>query len=360
MTGNTITVNTERKKYDVIIGDSILPRIGKLKDQLLKERLGLIVSSRVNEIYKDYIINSFKDFPGYDIFLMKDGEENKNYRYAEEFLNLLLARGYTRKSAIVGIGGGVVGDFAGFVAALYMRGLPVIHVPTTLLAMVDSSIGGKVAVNLSAGKNMVGAFYQPDLVISDISFIQSLPENELKNGLTEVLKHGMIGEDALLETMSDNGLSTIRNPENIFKIVFLSAKFKSSIVGKDEKESGLRAILNFGHTAGHAIESLMGYKGISHGEAVAIGIKIEMEISRRLGWMKDDEIDKINGIIEKFGLIYNKYELNPDEVVRHMKYDKKNSGGSINFALIKGIGNPVYNQPVDENLIKEIIKGYKN
>jgi 3-dehydroquinate synthase len=170
----------------------------------------------------------------------------------------------------------------------------------------------------------------------------------------------MIGEDALLETMSENGLSTIRNPENIFKIVFLSAKFKSSIVGKDEKESGLRAILNFGHTAGHAIESLMGYKGISHGEAVAIGIKIEMEISRRLGWMKDDEIDKINGIIEKFGLIYNKYELNPDEVVRHMKYDKKNSGGSINFALIKGIGNPVYNQPVDENLIKEIIKGYKN
>ena len=360
MTEKIVTVKTDKKKYEVIIGNSILTRIGKADDLLSKERFALVISSRVHEIYRDYIINSFKKYRNYDIFLMKDGEENKNYQYAEEFLNGLLLKGYSRKSAIVGIGGGVVGDFAGFIAALYMRGIPVIHVPTTLLAMVDSSIGGKVAVNLSAGKNMVGAFYQPELVISDIGFLKSLPENELKNGLTEVLKHGVIGEGALLDTLLENSLETIRETGNLFKIIFLSAKFKSSIIGKDEKEGGLRAILNFGHTAGYAIESLMEYRGISHGEAVAIGMRIEMEISRRLGWLKDREIDKINGIMSKYGLIYNKYELNPDEIVKHMKFDKKNSGGRINFTLLKGMGNPVYNQGVDEILIKEIINGYKN
>ena len=357
MTGKIVTVKTEKKKYDVIIGDDVFTQIKKAGGLASKERFAVIISSRVHEIYKDYILNSFNDCRNYDIFLMKDGEENKNYKYAEEFLNGLLEKGYTRKSAIVGIGGGVVGDFAGFVAALYMRGIPVIHVPTTLLAMVDSSIGGKTAVNLSAGKNMAGAFYQPELVISDISFLKSLPENELKNGLTEVLKHGLIGVGDLLEILSGSDMKIIRETHNLFRIIFLSAKFKSSIIGKDEREGGLRVILNFGHTAGHAIESVMEYKGISHGEAVAIGIKIEMEISRRLGWLKEKEIDKINEIIAGYGLIYNKYELNPDEIIKHMKFDKKNSGGRINFVLLKGIGNPVYNQSVDESLIKEIITG---
>jgi 3-dehydroquinate synthase len=287
---------------------------------------------------------------------MKDGEQNKNYQYAEEFLNGLLLKGYSRQSAIIGIGGGVTGDFAGFIAALYMRGMPLVHIPTTLLAMVDSSIGGKTAVNLSAGKNIAGAFYQPELVISDIGFIKTLPENELKNGLTEVLKHGLIGQNDLLEILSGNNLNTIKEFDNLFNMVFLSAGFKAGIVGQDEREGGLRAILNFGHTAGHAIESLMELKGISHGEAVAIGIKIEIEISRRMGWLKDKEIDKINEIITKYNLIYNKYELNADGIIKHMKYDKKNAGGKIKFALLKGVGNPVFNQSVDEGLIREIIK----
>ncbi len=357
MTEKIITVKAEKNKYSVIIGESVLDRIKKAGNLSSKERVGLIISSRVYDIYREHIIDSFKDCPFYDIFPMKDGEENKNYQYAEEFLSALLAKGYTRKSAIVGIGGGVVGDFAGFVAALYMRGIPVIHVPTTLLAMVDSSIGGKVAVNLSAGKNIAGAFYQPELVVSDIGFIKSLPGNELKNGLTEVLKHGLIGEKETLQILLANSLETIREAANLFKIIFLSARFKSSIIGKDEKETGLRAILNFGHTAGHAIESLMEYKGISHGEAVAAGMKIEIEISRRLGWLKDRDIEKIDGIIAKYGLISDKYDLNPDEIIRHMKFDKKNSGGRINFTLLKGIGKPVYNQPVDEVMLKEIIGG---
>jgi 3-dehydroquinate synthase len=356
MTGKIVTVKTDKKNYDIIIGDSILSQIVKADDLLSKERFAIIISTRVYELYKDYIMDSFKNYQNYDILLMKDGEQNKNYQYAEEFLNGLLLKGYSRQSAIIGIGGGVTGDFAGFIAALYMRGMPLVHIPTTLLAMVDSSIGGKTAVNLSAGKNIAGAFYQPELVISDIGFIKTLPENELKNGLTEVLKHGLIGQNDLLEILSGNNLNTIKEFDNLFNMVFLSAGFKAGIVGQDEREGGLRAILNFGHTAGHAIESLMELKGISHGEAVAIGIKIEIEISRRMGWLKDKEIDKINEIITKYNLIYNKYELNADGIIKHMKYDKKNAGGKIKFALLKGVGNPVFNQSVDEGLIREIIK----
>lgn len=356
MTTRYTKVNTQHSTYDVVIGESVLSEISRIDDLLLRERFAVIVSARVNELYEEYIRDVFKRYNNYDVFLMKDGEENKNYLYAGEFLNEFLKKGYTRKSAVIGIGGGVVGDFAGFLAALYMRGIPVIHVPTTLLAMVDSSIGGKVAVNITAGKNIVGAFYQPGLVISDINFTRTLPENELKNGLTEVLKHGVIGENTLLEIMDENNLDTIKRLDNILDIVHLSAEFKSAVVEQDEKEGGLRAILNFGHTAGHAIESLMEYRGISHGEAVAIGMKIEMEISRRMGWLSNAETGKINEIINRYGLIHNNYELNAEDILKHMKYDKKNTGNKIKFALLNGLGNPVFDQSVNEDLLKEIIQ----
>ena len=308
------------------------------------------------ELHKDLIKDALSSFNNCDIFRMNDGEENKNYGYAEEFLNKILKKGYSRKSAIIGIGGGVVGDFAGYIASVYMRGIPVIHIPTTLLAMVDSSIGGKVAVNLSAGKNIVGAFHQPQMVISDTDFIKTLPENELKNGLSEVLKHALIGERKTFEILCNNNLNSIKEPDNIRKVVYLSALFKSKVVGKDEHEKGLRAILNFGHTAGHAIESISGFKGISHGEAVAIGMKIETEISRRLGLLNNDQTELINKLISRYDLIPKARKLNSEKIIDHMKYDKKNFGGKIKFVLLKGLYKPVYNQEVDYTIIKDAVK----
>ena len=352
----TVIARTKNKTYTILIGQSVLSQIKKIDDILLKDRFAIIASRNVLQLHQHVIEKALTKYTNYDIFPMEDGEKNKNFRYAEVFLNKMLKSGYTRKSVMIGIGGGVVGDFTGFIASIFMRGIPIIHMPTTLLAMVDSSIGGKVGVNLSAGKNIVGLFHQPEVVISDINFIKTLPENELKNGLTEVLKHALIGDKGLLKLFHENDLKSITRTDTIEKIVYSSALFKSRIVQKDEHEKSVRAILNFGHTAGHAIESLLKYSKISHGEAVAIGLLIEMEISKRFGWLSEEEIKGIKNIITRYNLIYNNYKLNADAVMQHMKYDKKNISGKIKFVLLKGLRNPVYNQEVEPKIVKDAIK----
>ncbi|MBN2039480.1 MAG: 3-dehydroquinate synthase [Spirochaetes bacterium] len=351
-----VNLNTGGSSYRISTGRSIVFAENQFHDLLSKkDRVAVIVSSRILELYDSRIKGIFRSYNNCDFFPMKDGEENKNYKYAEKFLNDLLSGGYSRNSAIVGIGGGVTGDFAGFIASVYMRGISLIHVPTTLLAMVDSSIGGKVAVNISAGKNIVGSFYQPEMVLSDTDFIQTLPENEFKNGITEVLKHAIIGEEKLLTILEENNLKSLRESDNVEAIVYLSALFKAKVVEKDEKEGGLRAILNFGHTVGHAIESLLEYKTISHGEAVAIGLLVESEISERIGWLTEQEKRRVADLISKYDLIYNKYKVKTNDILEHMKYDKKNTAGKINFVLLKGLNNPVYNQNVDIDLLKDVL-----
>ncbi len=354
-----LTAHTKYKDYSIIIGDSVLSNIERMNRILLRDRFAVIVSSNVMRLYEKLIKTSFGRYDNFDIFIMQDGEENKNYRYAEEFFNKLLDKCYSRKSSIITIGGGVVGDFAGFIASVFMRGIPLLHIPTTLLAMVDSSIGGKVAVNISTGKNIIGTFHQPEIVITDIGFLKTLPDNELKNGLTEVLKHAIIGESSLLNVLNENNLNSIRELSSIERIVYYSVLFKKKVIEEDEEEEGIRAVLNFGHTAGHAIESMLERKGISHGEAVAIGIKIEAEISRRLGWLSDADMQQITDLIAAYRLIYNDYRLNADDIIDHMRYDKKNIAGKINFVLLKGLGNPVYNQEVEYNLLKDVLVNIK-
>jgi 3-dehydroquinate synthase len=355
----SVTVRTKNKSYDIFIGNDVLLQINKIDKMLSADRLGIIVSTRIMDLYGNKIREAFSSYNNYDIFLMRDGEKNKNYRYAEEFLEKMIKNGYTRKSVIIGIGGGVAGDFAGFIASIYMRGIPLIHIPTTLLAMVDSSIGGKTAVNLSLGKNIVGAFHQPLMVIADTGFLKTLPDIELKNGLSEVLKHAIIGEEKLLDILYKNDLKSIKEPDIIQKIVYLSVLFKSRIVEEDEDEKGLRAVLNFGHTAGHAIESMSGYKDFPHGVAVAIGMKIEMEISKRIGWVNEEEIRAVNDLISRYKLIYKTKKLNADKIIEHMKYDKKNVGNRLRFVLLKGLNNPVYNQEVEPACLKEAVSSIK-
>ncbi|MCP4133945.1 MAG: 3-dehydroquinate synthase [bacterium] len=353
-----VDVKTGSASYAIHIGKSIVPSISASELLASVNKIGLVISARVYELHKDYITGSFADVPGVSVFIMDDDEENKSYSYAEDFLNRLIDAGFTRKSLIIGIGGGVVGDFAGYLAALYMRGIPIIHIPTTLLAMVDSSIGGKVAVNLAVGKNIAGDFHQPRFVLSDIQFLSTLPEKEFKNGLSEVFKHGLIGDSRTLEIMQENDPGSIQEDETLLELIRCSANFKASVVGKDETEKGIRAILNFGHTVGHAIESLMRYQEVSHGEAVAIGIQVEAALSKELGMLPGSDADKINDIINRYGLITGTWSLAVEDIISHMKYDKKNTNENINFVLLSGIGNPVTDQYVDDELLKNVLKKF--
>lgn len=352
----SIQAATKNSEYEIRIGYSILNSLCINKALQNSDSTAVIVSNTLYKLHKDYIENSLKDLKNFEIILMDDKEENKSYKYAEEFLEKFINKGMTRNSFVIGIGGGVVGDFSGFLSAVYMRGIPVVQVPTTVLSMVDSSIGGKVAVNLSIGKNIAGVFHQPFFVISDLKFLDTLPENEFKNGLTESFKHALIGDKKTLKIFKENDLTSIKQETVLNELIYLSAKFKSSVVEKDEKEGGLRAILNLGHTVGHAIESVMEYKGISHGSAVSIGIKVVIDISKEMGLLTPDEFEIISSLINKYGLIESIPGLKPDDIISHMKYDKKNVKGEINFVLLHGIFKPKIKQKVDVGILRKSLE----
>ncbi len=352
-----ITARTGDHAYDVLIGSSILPASLARPELAAFERVAVMASSRVYGLHRDYIDGSLSVLGDRGVLLLyEDSEENKSYGRAEEFLERFIGGKMNRRSAVIGIGGGVTGDFAGFCAGLYMRGVPVAHVPTTLLAMVDSSLGGKVAVNLSVGKNIAGLFHQPKLVVSDVRFLRTLPDGEFRNGLSEALKHALIGEDSTLELLERNDPASIRDETTVAELVARSVSFKTGVVERDERESDLRAILNFGHTVGHAIESHLGYRGVSHGEAVAAGMRVKTEISRRLGFLSEEEAGRVRSLIERYGLTRQRWGLDPDRVIGHMEYDKKNFAGAINFVLLKGLGRPLINQRIPMELLKNVMK----
>ena len=340
--------------YKISIGNDILSSLPQRPELSLADKIVVVVSSNLFQIHENFLKKSLGPDLFSKIILMDDGEEKKNYKYAEIFFNTFIKLGLTRKSLVVAIGGGVVGDFVGFLAAFYMRGISIVHVPTTLLAMVDSSLGGKVAVNLKVGKNVVGAFHQPRYILSEVKFLTTLPAKEWKNGLTEILKHGLIGEKNTLDLLKKHNLSSIKELKVIEKLVYYSAVFKISVVEKDEKEGGLRSILNFGHTFGHALESFFKYQ-ISHGEAVALGILVATEISKRMKFLSAPEALTIKKILYKYRLLNKNLKFNSEQIIDHMKYDKKNVANRVNFVLLKKIGNPVYNQQVDKNLLKDIL-----
>ncbi len=351
-----ITASAGGASYDVLIGTSVLATAMARKELAAYERVAIIASARVYGLHRDYIEESLSVLGGRQFLLLyDDSEENKSYARAGEFLEKFIAMKMNRKSAVIGIGGGVTGDFAGFCAGVYMRGVPVVHVPTTLLAMVDSSLGGKVAVNLSVGKNIAGLFHQPRLVVSDVRFLETLTDGEFRNGLSEALKHALIGEPSTLRILEDNDLVSIRKNGRAAELVAHSAAFKTGVVERDERENDLRAILNFGHTIGHAIESYLGYRGVSHGEAVAAGMRITAEISRRLGFLSDTEAELVRALIGRYGLMRERWGLDVDSVIEHMEYDKKNFGGAINFVLLKGLGVPFINQQIPVVLLKEVM-----
>ncbi len=360
------TVHLEKRvdnSYNIVIEKNLMGKIpGYLKKEELGNEYAIITDSNIEKIFGKKLLKDLNK-KGLNACLLsfKAGERNKNLKTAKYLLEQMLKKGLDRNSAVIALGGGVVGDLAGFVAASYMRGIPYIQVPTSLLAMVDSSIGGKVAVDLEGGKNSCGAFYQPKKVFIDISALKSLPEAELKNGMAEVVKHAMIADKKLFVYLEKNLEGIFKRNEPVLeKIIKRNCEIKARIVEKDEKEKNLRKVVNYGHTIGHAIEVLTNYKKFTHGEAIAIGMNYEARIAEKLGYLGSREVERQNLLLKRIGLRIKMPEFSAKELLRVMRKDKKAVGGKIQIVLPKNIGamktvNGQYGLNVSEKIIAAVL-----
>ncbi|MBN1548886.1 MAG: 3-dehydroquinate synthase [Syntrophaceae bacterium] len=357
-----LTLNIERKdavNCDIIIGYDIMDRVGLLlAKEYAKVRCILITDSQVASLYGEEVVNRFKSM-GLEaaMITIPAGEASKNMDTALSVMKEMLALGADRSSVIIALGGGVIGDLAGFVASVYMRGIPYIQIPTTLMAQVDSSIGGKTAVDLPEGKNLVGTFTQPQAIYIDLKFLETLPEKEIKNGLAEIIKAGII-EDLRLFNLLEAETDAIRVRErNIMKsIVEKACQVKKGIVELDEREKGLRRILNFGHTLGHALEAESGYE-LSHGEAVSIGMVAAARISEKLYNLPAQDLERIESLIAAIGHPTKIPEsISTEGVLARLKIDKKKVGDTVHFVLIKKIGFPFVNGGIADETLKGIIE----
>ena len=273
--------------------------------------------------------------------VLPDGEEHKNWQSLNLVFDALLAAKCDRKTTLVALGGGVIGDLTGYAAASYMRGVPFVQIPTTLLSQVDSSVGGKTGINHPLGKNMIGAFYQPRAVLADTSTLDTLPARELSAGLGEVIKHGAILDAAYFEWIEQHIAKLVaRDPEALAHAIARSCEIKAEVVRKDEREGGLRAVLNFGHTFGHAIESGLGYGEWLHGEAVGCGMVMAADLSARLGLIDEATVERVRSLVRAAGLPTVAPDLGEQRWIELMAVDKKNEGGAIRFILLKPLGSP--------------------
>jgi len=339
----TVKVPLGDRSYSIKIGNELLPNLGKECRRLkLGTRCALITDRKVGPIYSKTAMSSLRK-SGFEPIEIRvpAGETAKSLKTIQSSYDKLAKHRIERSSFIVALGGGVVGDMAGFLAASYLRGIGFVQVPTTLLSQVDSSVGGKVGVNLKAGKNLVGAFYQPRLVLCDLNTIKTLPKRELRAGLAEVIKYGII-EDSKLFQRIERKMSNLLSLDTIEMayIVARSCQIKAKIVEQDETENGLRAILNYGHTIGHALEAISSYGKFLHGEAISIGQVAASKISRDLLGLSQSEVDRIEALFTAAGLP-TKIHLSKNEMKKllaAMKLDKKVTDGKVNFVLANTIG----------------------
>lgn len=338
----TIKVNLEDRSYPIYLGDGLLARAGEfLKETGCGERVGVVTNPTVAGLY----LKPFQEAlsrAGFRVtsILLADGEEHKNLKSVAAVYDQLIRARFDRGSCIVALGGGVIGDLAGFAAATFLRGVPYVQVPTTLLAQVDSSVGGKTGVNHREGKNLIGAFYQPRAVVMDLAALRTLPRREFLAGLAEVVKYGIIQDPALFALLEEKLERVIAlEPDLLEEAVGASCAIKAGVVQKDEREEDYRSVLNFGHTIGHALESLTGYEKFLHGEAVAIGMAQAASLSVGQGLCDEESRRRIGLLLARAGLPTAIPSLiKAQELVQKMEVDKKSAGGKIKFVLCEGIG----------------------
>lgn len=355
-----VFIDLGERSYNIVVGEGLLGAPDTF-DGLPSAHAALIVSNpAVAPLYAEALSAAIKSrFPVVHEVLLPDGEAFKNWETLQHIFDALLSNACDRKTVLFALGGGVVGDMTGFAAACYMRGVPFVQVPTTLLAQVDSSVGGKTAINHPQGKNMIGAFYQPRLVVCDLATLDSLPLRELSAGLAEVIKYGPIADVDLMEWLESSIEHLLaRDRAALAHAVRRSCEIKAWVVSQDEKETGLRAILNFGHTFGHAIEAGMGYGVWLHGEGVAAGMVMAAELSRRLGLVDAAFVERLTVLIARAGLPTKGPVLdaadNAGRYLELMRIDKKSEGGEIRFVLIDGPGKAVVRTAPDA-LVREVI-----
>jgi len=354
-----VKVKLKERSYDICIGSNMLKGIGaRLKSFGLSPKTAIMSNPTVYKLYGKTILNSIKA-SGFDVIhvIIPDGEQYKDIGIVQNIYGELLKHGLDRKSALIALGGGVVGDITGFVASTYMRGIPYIQIPTTLLAQVDSSVGGKTGVNHKLGKNMIGTFYQPKLVWIDIDTLKTLPERELIAGLAEVIKYGVIKDKNLFNFLEDNRRKIFYLDRHAYThIIKRSCEIKAEVVSKDERETGLRAILNYGHTIGHAIETATGYTKFLHGEAVAIGMHLEAKIAERIEFLRIHDVLRIKALIDSYGLPSERpSKINVDALISSMQLDKKAVAGELKIILPERIGRVRIYKRVEVKTIKEVL-----
>ena len=358
----SLNVELNERRYPIYIGSGLLDQAELLLPYLKQPRVAVVTNETVAPLYLARFVGPLRQ-RGIKVteVILPDGEAHKDWGTLNRIFDKLLSDQCERSTTLIALGGGVVGDMTGFAASCYQRGAPFIQVPTTLLAQVDSSVGGKTAINHPLGKNMIGAFYQPRLVLADTGVLTTLPIRELRAGLVEVIKYALIRDIAFLEWLEDNlDRLLARDQDALVRAILLSCRHKAEIVAADEQEHGERALLNLGHTFGHAIEAGMGYGAWLHGEAVASGTMMAAELSCRLGWLGRADVERIARIFLRVGVPVMGAAMPTNKYLELMQHDKKVKDGKLNLVLLKRLGQAVLTDVVPQAEIGAAIEACRH
>jgi 3-dehydroquinate synthase len=355
----TLQVALGDRSYPIYIGSGLLNQAQLYTQHIKSKQVIVITNATIAPLYLDQVLNNLRAFK-VETLILPDGEQFKTLDYVTQIFDKLLSCKFSRNATLIALGGGVIGDMGGFSAACYQRGIAFLQIPTTLLAQVDSSVGGKTGVNHPLGKNMIGAFYQPQCVIADADVLNTLDNRQLSAGLAEVIKYGLIRDIEFFEWLEQNiELLLARDKEALAFAIERSCLNKAEIVAEDETETGIRATLNLGHTFGHAIETGAGYGIYLHGEAVAIGTCQAADLSRRKGWLTDADVERIIALFKKANLpVTPPEQLDSDRFIDLMAVDKKNIDGKIRLILLTKIGVATLPVGIDTLLLEQTLKSY--
>ncbi|WP_249976892.1 3-dehydroquinate synthase [Vreelandella olivaria] len=362
-TGNaqrTLTVALGARSYPIHIGIGLLERANALTPYLSGQQVMVVTNDTIAPLYLEALCASFPDHLDVRTVVLPDGEQYKTIEQVGRIWDALLEAGFNRRCTLIALGGGVIGDMVGYAAASYQRGVAFIQVPTTLLSQVDSSVGGKTGVNHPLGKNMIGAFWQPKAVLVDINTLTSLPERELSAGLAEVIKYGLIRDQDFLGWLEEH-MQALRavEPGVIAEAIAKSCQIKADIVAEDETEQGVRALLNLGHTFGHAIEAHQGYGNWLHGEAVGAGMAMAATLSHQLGWIDSDALARVETVINSAGLpLSAPRDMSSDDFLARMRLDKKNLDERLRLVLLNALGDACVSDATPKDVLQDLLNRY--
>ena len=354
----TLTVALGDRAYPIHIGSGLIQQAELILPHLKRKQVAIVTNTTVAPLYLEKLTKPLRD-SGVSVIeiVLPDGEAYKNSETLNTIYDALLQNRCERSTTLIALGGGVIGDLTGYAAATYLRGVPFIQIPTTLLSQVDSSVGGKTGINHPLGKNIIGAFYQPKLVLADIDTLQALPKRELSAGVAEVIKYGLIRDADFFDWLEANIHKLMGLDKTVIsEAIYRSCQNKAQVVAADEHEAGERALLNLGHTFGHAIENAMGYGVWLHGEAVAAGTMLAADLSRRMGWLNETEVKRMHALLAASSLPLKAPYLSPEKYLDLMQSDKKVADGKIRLVLQQGIGKAVITSDYDANMLQQTLE----